>query len=292
MLDCEGNEITDTEHIGHQNPFRYRGYFYETVAGLYYLKSRFYDPETGRFLTPDSVEYLDPETIGGLNFYAYCNNNPVMYFDPSGHSATLAIILGIIAVAGLITTGIGVATSNNLVTAIGLSAVAVPALISGGIALVGGITAGATFTAAVGGVTAIAGIGTGLFASAEYQETFTGNNWILSSGMREGLYNSLMLATASVATIGTIISAVGYSFSIKSIQGFGRYGKYGKPGYPGMKFTNAAGKTHVLTFQTHSHVVGKNISQWHWQLQKWNPYTRQAAGELGKWLWWDLSNKL
>ena len=86
VLDCEGNEITDTEHIGHRNPFRYRGYYYDTTSGFYYLKSRFYDPETGRFLSPDSVEHLDHETIGGLNLYAYCNNNPVMYSDPEGHS--------------------------------------------------------------------------------------------------------------------------------------------------------------------------------------------------------------
>ena len=47
--------------------------------------SRYYDPETGRFISPDAIEYLDPSTIGGLNLYAYCNNNPVMYVDPSGH---------------------------------------------------------------------------------------------------------------------------------------------------------------------------------------------------------------
>lgn len=38
----------------------------------------------GRFLSPDSLEYLDPESLGGLNLYSYCNNNPVMYVDPSG----------------------------------------------------------------------------------------------------------------------------------------------------------------------------------------------------------------
>ena len=115
VLDKDGNEITEFDHIGHQNPFRYRGYFYETVSGLYYLKSRYYDPETGRFLTPDSVEYLDPETIGGLNLYAYCNNNPVMFSDPEGHdwksfwNGALKIISGIgsvlVGVTKFISTG-------------------------------------------------------------------------------------------------------------------------------------------------------------------------------------------
>ena len=58
------------------NPFRYRGYYYDTETGLYYLNSRYYDPETGRFISPDNLNYLEPETINGLNLYAYCENNP------------------------------------------------------------------------------------------------------------------------------------------------------------------------------------------------------------------------
>ena len=71
--------------LGWLNPFRYRGYFYDADLGLYYLKSRYYDPKTGRFISQDSVEYIDPETINGLNLYAYCGNNPVMYVDPNGN---------------------------------------------------------------------------------------------------------------------------------------------------------------------------------------------------------------
>ena len=52
---------------------------------MYYLKTRYYDPTLGRFMTIDGIEYLDPETINGLNLYAYCNNNPVMYVDPNGN---------------------------------------------------------------------------------------------------------------------------------------------------------------------------------------------------------------
>ncbi len=68
------------------NPYRYRGYYYDTETGLYFLKARYYDPAVGRFISMDDVAYIDPETIGGLNLFAYCNNNPVMNFDPSGHS--------------------------------------------------------------------------------------------------------------------------------------------------------------------------------------------------------------
>lgn len=70
--------------IGEINPFRYRGYYYDEEISLYYLNARYYDPEVGRFISADSMEYLSPESINGLNLYAYCGNNPVMNMDPSG----------------------------------------------------------------------------------------------------------------------------------------------------------------------------------------------------------------
>ena len=155
-------------------------------------------------MTIDDLSYLDPESINGLNLYAYCGNNPIIFYDPDGHFATLAIVLGIIALAGLITTCIGVATNNNIVTAVGLTMVAVPALISG----VGALFSGATYLSIVGGATAVAGIGTGLFASAEYQEAFTGNNWMLDAGRSEKWYNGLMITIAALATAGTIATGV------------------------------------------------------------------------------------
>ena len=52
---------------------------------MYYCNSRYYDPQMGRWLNSDDISYLDPVTLNGLNLYAYCGNNPVMYFDPTGH---------------------------------------------------------------------------------------------------------------------------------------------------------------------------------------------------------------
>ena len=71
--------------IGKRNPFRYRSYFYDIETGLYFLKTRYYDPEIGRFLSMDSIDYADTESINGLNMYAYCLNNPVMYVDENGN---------------------------------------------------------------------------------------------------------------------------------------------------------------------------------------------------------------
>ncbi len=82
-------------HIAILNPIRYRGYYYDTETQLFYCNFRYYSPEICRWISPDSIEYLDPENINGLNLYAYANNNPIMYYDPSGHSAILiGLIIG------------------------------------------------------------------------------------------------------------------------------------------------------------------------------------------------------
>ena len=76
-------EYLKYKQLSELNPFRYRWYFYNIETGLYYLQTRYYDPEVGRFISQDSIEYADPETINGLNLYAYCGNNPVMNVDPT-----------------------------------------------------------------------------------------------------------------------------------------------------------------------------------------------------------------
>ncbi len=106
VLNPDGTKNTSTGFIGNINPIRYRGYYYDKDLGLYWLKTRFYDPQTGRFISPDSVEYLDPETLGGINLYAYCNNNPVMNVDPNGTMPKwLKWVIG-----GAVIVGLGIAT--------------------------------------------------------------------------------------------------------------------------------------------------------------------------------------
>ena len=109
--DAWGNYSVDYDDsgyaVGYANPFTYRGYFYDNGLGLYYLKSRYYDPKTGRFISQDSIEYLDPESINGLNLYAYCGNNPVMYVDYNGNYA-VSTILAVVGLIALLMTGAGV----------------------------------------------------------------------------------------------------------------------------------------------------------------------------------------
>lgn len=68
------------------NPFRYRGYYYDTDLGMYYLQSRYYDSKICRFISPDHANVITatPAALTDKNLYAYCDNNPVMRVDESG----------------------------------------------------------------------------------------------------------------------------------------------------------------------------------------------------------------
>ena len=83
VKDSSGNNITDQSHIANVNPLRYRGYVYDTDTGLYYLHSRYYDPETGRFINADIYVDTDSETLG-TNMFTYCLNNAINRVDPEG----------------------------------------------------------------------------------------------------------------------------------------------------------------------------------------------------------------
>ena len=114
--DAWGNQLaTGNSTLASINPFRYRSYYFDTETGLYYLQTRYYDPETGRFLNLGSLDYADPETINGLNLYAYCNNNPILYVDPTGHAWWHWLVAAAVVVAAVV---ISVATAGVAATVI------------------------------------------------------------------------------------------------------------------------------------------------------------------------------
>ena len=89
VYDAWGKVLSVTENtaynIGAKNAIRYRGYYYDTESNLYYLNARYYDPQIKRFINPDAILGANGDIIG-YNMYAYCNNNPIAYYDKSGLS--------------------------------------------------------------------------------------------------------------------------------------------------------------------------------------------------------------
>ena len=99
LLDADGEMVVDytvdawgrvyaidgsmANTLGVLNPLIYRGYVYGHETGLYYLNSRYYDPEVGRFLNADILLSTGQGLLGN-NMFAYCRNNPVMRADATG----------------------------------------------------------------------------------------------------------------------------------------------------------------------------------------------------------------
>ena len=209
------------KQLANINPFRYRGYYYDTETELYFLKTRYYDPEVGRFISPDSIEYLDPETINGLNLYAYCNNNPVSNVDPNGNKwwhwflgVVAVVALAAVVVASAVLTGGTSLVAIGIGFAIGSAASVVTQGISNVIngnnffqniniatVLISGL-AGAAFATGLGGLAGALGIGVASsVATSAIEEKSIGE--ILFNGLVGGL--SAGLAFGFGQLIGKVV---------------------------------------------------------------------------------------
>lgn len=172
------------------NPFRYRGYYWDDDLELYYLQSRYYDPEVGRFISPDSIENINPSEIFGLNLYAYCNNNPIMNVDPTGKDWNS------------FWNSIGNWFSDNWGTVLGVALViigiVVPIAFLGVTTTVAGIISGAVLGGAFGALSAYA----------------TGGDILM------GALNGMVVgAVGSFSALGSALAAAGMTFVSNGIEG-------------------------------------------------------------------------
>ena len=110
----------DTDGILTRNPFRYRGYYYDAETGFYNLNARYYDPEIRRFISADDIAYLGVgDELASYNLFAYCGNNPIMGYDPTGNWDWGGFIAG----AGIIGIGAAVALGGGSLSLIGAAAI-------------------------------------------------------------------------------------------------------------------------------------------------------------------------
>ncbi|MGN1444176.1 MAG: polymorphic toxin-type HINT domain-containing protein [Acutalibacteraceae bacterium] len=176
ILDADGNEVTSLNTLAVQNPFRYRGYYYDSESGLYYLQSRYYDPVTGRFLNADGQLAGVGGEVNGYNLYAYCFNNPVNASDSEGEWPNWRKL------ASGITTAV-----------VGMVAVAAVA------------TAAACASPIVAAVTVVAGIASMAIGASEIEESFNGKNYVRDKVFRgnKRAYNAAKFVTTTVASMGT-----------------------------------------------------------------------------------------
>lgn len=178
---CKIEKDTSGENLGELNPFRYRGYYYDTETKLYYLKTRYYDPEIGRFITIDDVTYLAPDTINGLNLYAYCGNNPVMNVDPEGTSWWNPFSWNWAKI------GVAIGLAFTAVSAIAVSIVTFGAATPLAMTILAGITLTAGILTGINAVATLieAGIGFNFVRDGIFQGNSTAYNWY--AGITEGI---------------------------------------------------------------------------------------------------------
>ncbi len=117
----DGTVVTELDcYAASFNPFRYKGYFYDTETGLYYLNSRYYDPVTGRFINEDGQISVGQD-FSGTNLFCYCGNNPINRIDTFGeawwHWAIASAVVAVCVVATLATCG-GFAAAATAVSAV------------------------------------------------------------------------------------------------------------------------------------------------------------------------------
>lgn len=204
------------------NQYRYRGYRYDSEVNLYYLNSRYYNPETARFINADG-NIGQVGNIQSTNMFAYCANNPVMYTDITGYApwwnwaisgAQLALGIALCFVPGA--QGIGISlvvggslglVANALSPAIGQAIGGASSIANGAGAVSTGISIlGLGTPGLIGGIALIlVGGATAAFGANEIVDAVSGVNYIRRwTGMSDTAYGWTYLGLNVASSIGSI----------------------------------------------------------------------------------------
>ena len=232
--------------------FRYRGYIYDTDTGLYYLQTRYYDPTVGRFISPDSVEYLGANgDIQSYNLYAYCLNNPVNRFDSNGNLslpnwAKIAIGAAAIAVGGIATAATGGVAAPVLVASLKIAAIG----------------------AAIG---AVSGAGISAVSHRVSTGSWEGAGKAAVTGAIDGACDGFMWGGITAGVTFTTVAAKGIK-----IQEIGKLTPSNKSGdgYFGVKYQapKANGRYTTRSIELHSPHRSGPHNVWLWQQNTWSEY--------------------
>ena len=211
------------------NPFRYRSYYFDEETGLYYLNSRYYDAELGRFINADSLDNLDKENFNGLNLFAYCLNNPINLTDSKGTSwwsdlwdrikRNWDVIVGTIVSIVLVTAGVAITVlSEGTLAALGgtLIGAGVGGFING---LNSKLNGGNYWAGWLGGIVSggLAGLGSAFGLVGAFLGGVFGNlaGTLITDSLNGDFVNTSQYWTnlALDSILSGLISIVGYQFS-------------------------------------------------------------------------------
>ena len=122
-LDEENDDYFVSYALSKCNVFMYKGYIYDVETNLALVSSRYYSPELGRFIQPADVSSLNPQSINGLNLYAYANNNPIglAYSSSVVGFGDSGAMVSLLSLGGLSSFGNNLVYSNSLNIFAGLS---------------------------------------------------------------------------------------------------------------------------------------------------------------------------
>lgn len=189
--------------IGALNPFKYKGYYYDQESGMYYCKSRYYVPDWCRWLNADNFNYLEFDNLNNCNAFAYCENDPVLGYDPNGTWSWTKFWKGV----GRIATGVGAIVAGAMVIASGVALV--PMLI-------------------VATITITAGVLTTVNGTADIVEAATDYNFVRDTIFQgdDKNYNIYARITESVAAIGSMICGGWLKYNSPRIKAYKSLGNY------------------------------------------------------------------